>query len=290
MKISGNTRLVGLFGYPVRHTASPAFHNAAFESLGMDWVYLPFEVIPDQLFSAIEGIKALGFVGVNCTIPHKQAVMDFLDEISQEAEAIGAVNTIHIVNEKLKGYNTDGIGFMQSLCEIDPSGIKGKKLFIMGAGGAGRAVAIQSATEGAAKISLCDKDEERAETLTEHIRSRVNFKSVEFIPSERSKISREVKDAEVFVDATPLGMKEDDPISIDVEWLEPATLVVDLVYNPPKTPLLKAAEGRGCRTLNGLGMLLHQGAKSFEIWTGMDAPVDVMRSALEKAVYGRKKN
>jgi shikimate dehydrogenase len=256
----------------------------------MDWVYLPFEVRPDELFSAITGIKALGFVGINCTIPHKEAVMEFLDEISPEAQAIGAVNTIHIVDGKLKGYNTDGGGFMRSVREIDSSGVSDKKVFIMGAGGAGRAVGVQSAIDGAATISLCDKDEERAELLTEHIRSRVNFKSAEFIPSERSKIAASLRDADIFVDATPLGMKEDDPLSIEVKWLQPETLVVDLVYNPPKTLLLKGAEERGCRTLNGIGMLLHQGAKSFEIWAGVNAPLDVMHSALEKAVYGREKN
>ena len=290
MKINGNTRIVGLFGYPVKHTASPAFHNAAFEELGLDWVYLPLEVKPEELRQAVEGIKALGFVGVNCTIPHKETVMELLDEISKEAGAIGAVNTIHVSGGKLVGHNTDGTGFMRSLTEIDTEGVRGKMVFIMGTGGAGRAVAVQCALEGVAKLSLCDKDEQRAEKLAGHIQHKVGFASVELIHFDAPKIADAVAGADVFVDATPLGMHEGDPMSIDLESLDPGALVVDLVYKPPQTPLLIAAGKRGCRTLNGLGMLLHQGAKAFEIWTGLGAPVDVMRRALEKAVYMAKTN
>jgi len=288
--LSGNTKITGLFGYPVRHTVSPAFQNAGFEALDLNYVYLPFEVKPEDLESAIEGIKALGLVGVNCTIPHKEAVIQYLDELSEEAEAIGAVNTIHNVNGRLKGYNTDGTGFIQSLNEIDPSGVKGKKVFIMGTGGGGRALAVQFAIEGAAEVALCDKDEPRAEMLTDHIHSKLNFRSARFVPFYRPEIAGSLKKADVFVDATPLGLQEDDPVSINDEWLSPSTLVADLIYKPPETPLLKAAKKRGCRTMNGIGMLLYQGTRAFKIWTDFDAPVDVMRLALREAVYGRKKD
>ena len=288
MPVTGKTKLVGLFGYPVKHTASPAFHNAAFEALELDWIYLPLEVRPDQLRQAVEGITALGFVGVNCTIPHKQAVMEFMDEISEEAEMIGAVNTVHITDKGLKGYNTDGIGFIRSLRELEPSGVNGKRLFLMGAGGAGRAIAVQSVIENASAVMICDKDEERAKELEKHIGSKIGRKSTEFVPFDDKGIAEAAKSADIFVDATPLGMHEGDPVSIDAEWLRSGTLVMDLVYKPAETSLLKAAADQGCRTLNGLGMLLYQGAKSFEIWTGIDAPIDAMRPALENAVYGPK--
>jgi shikimate dehydrogenase len=285
MKISGKTRITGVFGYPVKHTASPAFQNAAFEALKLNWVYLPFEVKPEELSTAVKAIKSLGIAGVNCTIPHKETVIQYLDEISNEAEAIGAVNTIRNFDGLLRGHNTDGKGFMRSLAEIEPSGVKGKTVFLMGSGGAGRAIAVQSALDGAKAIYLCDKDEARASVLTMHVQSKFASLPVKQIVFNTNVIADAVEKADIFVDATPLGMHPDDPISINTEWLRPATLVADLVYNPPETPLLKAAKKLGCRTLNGLGMLLHQGALAFEIWTGMKPPIDVMRKALEEAIY-----
>lgn len=286
MDISGKTEVVGLFGYPVRHTASPAFQNAGFRAAGLDWVYLPFQVHPDSLGEALAGIVALGFRGINLTIPHKQAVLEYLDELSPEAEIIGAVNTIAVRGGRLKGYNTDGSGFARSIKEQSGITLAGKSLFLMGAGGAGRAVAAQAALDGATRILVCDCDETRSQLLVTSIQARLPLTSPTFIPCSPSSIRDGLAECDLFADATPLGMKADHPMSINVDWLRPGTFVYDLVYDPPETPLLQAARQRGCKTQGGLGMLLHQGCTAFEIWTGLPAPVEEMRAALHQAVFG----
>lgn len=282
MDISGKTEVVGLFGYPVRHTASPDFQNAGFRAAGLDWVYLPFGVHPDNLGRAVAGIIALGFRGINLTIPHKQAVIEYLDELSPEAEIIGAVNTIDVKEGRLKGHNTDGSGFVKSIREESGIELAGKTIFVMGAGGAGRAVAAQASLDGAAEVFVCDCDESRSQALVSAIGIRPGM--ARFVPFSRMPIQDALQRCDIFVDATPLGMKADDPTSVNVDWLRPGTFVYDLVYDPPETPLLRAAKQRGCRTLGGLGMLLYQGCIAFEIWTGVPAPVEEMRDALRKAV------
>ncbi len=288
MDISGKTEVVGLFGYPVRHTASPAFQNAGFCAAGLDWIYLPFEVHPDDLGEAVGGIVALGFRGVNLTIPHKRAVIEYLDELSPEAEVIGAVNTVDVREERLKGYNTDGSGFVRSIREESGVELVGKRIFVMGAGGAGRAVAVQAALDGAGAVFVCDRDEGRSQSLVSAIGGRIRPGVAKLVPFDHALIRDALGGAEIFVDATPLGMKPEDPTSVNVDWLSPDTFVYDLVYNPPETPLLLAAKQRGCRTQNGLGMLLYQGCIAFEIWTGLSAPVEEMRNALHKAVLGKR--
>jgi len=285
MRIRGNTQLTGLFGFPVGHTASPPMHNAGFEALGLPWIYLPLEVRPERLGEAVRGTVALGFRGFNVTIPHKQAVVEFLDDVSEEAALIGAVNTVEISRDgACRGFNTDGRGFVRSLrtdARYDPTG---KVCFVMGAGGAGRAVAAQLAIEGAARVLVCDTDAPRAEALAQSITAKISSGLAENVPCKDEPIARALARADVFVDATPLGMHEDEPTSIPTKELRPETLVVDLVYNPPETPLLAQAKARGCRTLNGLGMLLFQGVEAFELWTGREAPVEVMRRALHEAI------
>jgi shikimate dehydrogenase len=288
-QIRGETQLTGLFGFPVGHTASPPMHNAGFEALGLPWVYLPLEVRPERLGDAVRGAVALGFRGFNATIPHKQAVLEFLDDVSDEARLIGAVNTV-CIDERgaCHGHNTDGCGFIRSLrtdAAYDPAGAV---CFVMGAGGAGRAVATQLALEGAKRILVCDTDAPRANALADSIASNVAAQRVAMIPHDAAAIADALAGVELFVDATPLGMHDGDPASIPPKKLRPGTLVVDLVYNPPETALLAQAKARGCRTLNGLGMLLFQGVEAFELWTGRDAPVDVMRRALHQAVYGKE--
>jgi len=285
MDITGKTEVVGLFGYPVRHTASPAFQNAGFRAAGLDWIYLPFEVHPDDLGEAIAGIVALGFRGINLTIPHKQAVMDYMNEIRPEAAIIGAVNTVDIKGGRLKGYNTDGRGFAKSLKEESGVDLAGKNLFVMGAGGGGRAVAVQAALDGAASVSICDSDETRSKSLASAIDVGVRPGAARLVSHHQPSIREALRNCEIFADATPLGMRSGDPTSIEPDWLSPSTLVYDLVYDPPETPLLRAAKERGCRTQNGLGMLLYQGCIAFEIWTGVSAPVEPMRAALQKAVF-----
>ena len=287
MFIRGDTQLTGLFGFPVSHTASPPMQNAGFEALGLPWVYLPLEVRPERLADAVRGTVALGFRGFNLTIPHKQAVMELLDEISDAAALIGAVNTVQITDDgACRGFNTDGPGLVRSLRTDAGVGPAGATCFVMGAGGAGRAVATQLALDGAGAVLVCDVDAARAEALAQSIESKTPCKGVELVPSGDKAVGKALARADVFIDATPLGMHEGDLPSINTAHLRPETLVVDLAYNPPETRLLAEAKARGCRTLNGLGMLLFQGVEAFELWTGREAPVEAMRRALHQAIYG----
>lgn len=271
MNVTGSTRLTGLFGYPVSHTISPQMHNAGFNYLGLDIIYLPFSVHPRDLGIAIKSLSALGFIGINVTVPHKQTVMKYLDIITPSAKMIGAVNTILVKGKKLIGHNTDGIGFVKSLGRS----LRGKTMFLLGAGGAGRAVAVQSAISGLGRIFIADKMVNRAKDLAR------------CVPGCEAIVVKKIKDAlqesDIIVNATPIGLNPSDPISIPAEWIPKNRLVYDLIYNPKKTKLLR--EVRGCKTLNGLGMLLYQGVSSFEVWTSRRAPVDVMRRAIE---YGNK--
>lgn len=263
MHITGSTKLAGLFGYPVSHTISPKMHNAAFKYLGLDIVYIPFSVHPKDLETAVKALPALGFIGINVTIPHKQTIMKYLDVITPSAKMIGAVNTILVKGKKLIGYNTDGIGFVRSLKNYS---LKGKTMFLLGAGGAGRAVAIQSKLNGLKRIFIADKLTGRARGLARRCRGTVV-----------ANIREALRESDIIVNATPIGLRPDDPVSIPAEWIPKGRLVYDLIYNPEKTKLLKKVKG-----INGLGMLLYQGASSFEIWTGKRAPIGVMRRAIWK--------
>lgn len=270
MKITGRTKVVGLFGYPVEHSLSPSMHNAAFEHLNLDYCYVTFSVRPEQLRDAVTGIRALNLRGVNITVPHKEKVNQFIDEVSEEASFIGAVNTIVNSEGILKGYNTDGRGFMESLSESGIS-VNGKNILIIGAGGACRAISYYL-SEKAAKLRIFDIDEDRVGRLVndlKRIRSNVIHAGSLF----------DLEDIDIVVNATPLGLKKNDNLPLDVSLIKNSMTVCDLIYKD--TPLLKAASEKGCKTLNGLGMLLHQGALAFEIWTGIKPPVDLMRRAIK---------
>ncbi|MEK6692287.1 MAG: shikimate dehydrogenase [Nitrospirota bacterium] len=279
MMITGKTKIIGIFGYPVEHTLSPYMHNAAFEAMGLDYCYIPFRVRPENLKTAINSIKALSLQGVNITIPHKEAIIPYLDELDREAELIGAVNTVLNKEKRLIGYNTDGRGFVRSLREdgrIDP---RGKKIMIIGAGGAARAIAFTLAIEGAGKIFIKDIIEEKAKELSSAISNKISAEAI-YIKDLKDRIG----DVDILINATPLGMKKEDPLPVLPELLSQGLIVYDIVYNPPETPLLKEAKKRGAKTLGGLGMLLYQGALSFKIWTGQEPPVDVMRKELENKI------
>mgnify|MGYP001558976632 FL=1 len=279
MMITGKTKIIGIFGYPVEHTLSPYMHNAAFEAMGLDYCYIPFRVRPENLKTAINSIKALSLQGVNITIPHKEAIIPYLDELDREAELIGAVNTVLNKEKRLIGYNTDGRGFVRSLREdgrIDP---RGKKIMIIGAGGAARAIAFTLAIEGAGKIFIKDIIEEKAKELSSAISNKIYAEAI-YIKDLKDRIG----DVDILINATPLGMKKEDPLPVLPELLSQGLIVYDIVYNPPETPLLKEAKKRGAKTLGGLGMLLYQGALSFKIWTGQEPPVDVMRKELENKI------
>ncbi|MDI6801075.1 MAG: shikimate dehydrogenase [Thermodesulfovibrionales bacterium] len=274
MQINGKTKVAGLFGYPVEHSLSPAMHNAAFKNLGINCCYVAFSVKPDLLEDAIKAVRALNLIGVNITVPHKENVMPFLDEISEEAQFIGAVNTIKNDDGRLTGYNTDGRGFVQSLSE-EGIEINDKKILIAGAGGASRAIGYYLCKE-AANLYLYDVDFKKAETLRQHLNS---LKGNTYLADNDSMKSKEFfSGIDIIINATPLGLKPDDPAPVDIALLDKRHVVCDLIYK--ETPLLREASKIGCKTMDGTGMLLWQGVFAFEIWTGAMPPVEIMRETL----------
>ena len=278
MNIKGSTNIVGLIGHPVEHSFSPPMHNAAFQSLGMDYTYVAFDVNPNDLSSAIEGARSLNIKGFNVTIPHKIEVMQYLNELDEVAELIGAVNTIDFKN--LKGYNTDGIGAIKAIEEVTK--VKDKDVIVAGAGGASRAISFYLARFGASSITILNRNVERAQSLAGDVLASdligdVNADSI-------SEIDNLLGDADILVDTTPLGMDphiDDKPIAT-ADNMHEDLVVFDAVYNPNETVLLKEAIKAKAKPVYGIKMLLYQGAESFKIWTGQDAPIDVMEKALNE--------
>lgn len=274
MNISGKTKIVGIFGYPVEHSLSPKMHNAAFKYLNLDFCYVPFSVMPEMLESAIRGIRALNIAGVNITIPHKETVIAFLDTLSDEARFIGSVNTIKNLDGELIGFNTDGKGFMKSLAESDIE-IAGKRVLIVGAGGAARAIGYYICRD-AAELYLYNRNIGRAETLKTHL---YPFKeNVAVVKEYGINNSGSFSDFDIIINTTPLGLKPDDPLPLNASMLKGHQIVCDLIYK--ETPLLQRASVIGCKTINGLGMLLWQGVLAFEKWTGIQPPIEIMKKAL----------
>lgn len=274
MNISGKTKIVGIFGYPVEHTLSPFMHNAAFKYLNLDFCYIPFLVSPESLHDAVNGLRALNITGVNVTIPHKERVIDFLDDLSEEAKFIGAVNTITNSNGKLTGFNTDGRGFMSALSEAAIS-IAGKRVLLLGAGGAARAVGYYLCRD-VSHLYIYNRTAERAESLKTHL-CRVN-NNVQTVSEDELNESLFLSDIDIIVNSTPLGIKSDESMPLNVNLLKAHHTVCDLIYKD--TPFLAAAKKLGCKTINGLGMLLWQGVLAFEKWTGIRPPLSIMKEAL----------
>ena len=272
MKIHGTTKVTGLFGWPVEHTLSPAMHNAAFDYLDLDFCYVPFSVKPEMLADAVKAIRSLDLAGVNVTIPHKERVIQLLDAVHEEASFIGAVNTIQNSGGRLTGFNTDGRGFMESLA-VAGIPVEGRSVLIVGAGGASRAVSYYL-SEKAARLLLFDLDIPKVEKLV------ADLTTIRRNVSRLTAIDR-LEDFDIVINATPLGLKETDPSPVDISLIKKTMTVCDLIYK--KTPLLRAATQKGCKTLDGLGMLLYQGVFAFEIWTGIKPPVDIMRNAIAGA-------
>jgi len=282
MKVTGKSSVYGIFGYPVKHSLSPLMQNAAFKKLGVDAVYVPFEVSPESLKEAVEGVRALGIKGLNVTVPHKERIVKFLDYLSEDAELLGAVNTVKNEDGELTGYNTDAEGFLRSLIEEGVE-LEGKRALMFGAGGAARAVGYALLKGGVKFLNIVNRNFSRAKEVGELLGKRGN---VLVYPLKESTVEVLLKDVDIIVNTTSVGMKPEDPYLFDYSKIPEGITVVDIIYNPPETPLLRAARERGCKTVNGLGMLIHQGAVAFEIWTGREAPVDVMREVLERELYG----
>ncbi len=267
-------KVYGIFGYPLGHTLSPFMQNAAFKALGINAVYIPFEVRPEKLRNAVEFLKRFGFSGVNITIPHKEKVIDFLDKIDPLAKKIGSVNTVKNINGKLFGFNTDGIGFIR---DLKNSGFnpKGKTALVIGSGGAGKAVAASLSWSGAKKVFVTDKNDRLSKALSKKI------KNGRYLPFESWK--QKLDDSDLLVNATPMGMKNEDPKIVEPKYFKKGLFIYDVVYNR-ETKLVKDAKTAGLEAMNGLGMLLYQGTAAFEIWTGKKAPVKVMEKALKNAL------
>ena len=277
--IGGRTRVVGIIGDPVAHSRSPVMHNAAFAALGLDWVYVPFPIAPERLRQGVRGLEAAGVAGFNVTIPHKQAILPLLDEITPEAEVIGAVNTVVMKDGRKVGHNTDGIGFSRALHEAHRFVPGRSRALILGAGGSARAVCDQLAREGLPALYLSNRTREKAEQLAAHIRAHhpgCDTKVLDWTPLDHRAA---INWAELIVNTTSVGLHPGDPSPLDTNGISPGHIVVDLVYGPETALMARCRELRA-RCLDGLGMLLHQGAAAFALWTGEEPPVAVMRDAL----------
>jgi len=278
-----NTQLLGLIGHPIKHTFSPFIHNVAVELKKLNYIYLPFDVPPSNLRNAIKGMIALGIKGFNVTIPHKEAVLSYMNNVSDEASIIGSINTIVNDQGKLNGYNTDADGILNTLLPYKEK-LNGENVSIVGAGGAARAV-IYSLIRyfKPKKINLINRTEQRAESLKIYFRDKMKFDSFKICELFPPDLINVLKDSKLIVNATPVGMfpDSDDTITTLKESFKKNQIVFDLVYNPPQTKLLQLASSEGAVTLDGIKMLVHQAAKSFELWTGEILPIDELNKSLQ---------
>lgn len=290
--ITGKAKLVGVIGFPIEHSLSPSMHNAALAKGGFDAVYVPIEVAPDDLERVVLGLKAAGFVGINVTIPHKVAVMQFVDEVSPEAALVGAVNTLHFVDGKIKGYNTDGIGFLQSLTH---AGVNPRDcvVTIFGAGGAARPIALHLASAGARHVYIVNRSFDKATALARAVNARHSALAsergrgslpdvAEPVKWDDNRVGACVLSSNLVVNATPLGMSSyaPDQSPMDESWFHPGLVVYDTVYNPLETRLLADARAHGCRVISGVEMLVRQGAEAFRIWFGEPPDISAMRETV----------
>lgn len=293
MQIRGTTKVIGVLGWPVGHSLSPLMQGAGLEAAGLDWVYVPFPVHPDRVGEAVKGIRALGLVGVNVTIPHKQAVIPFLDEVDPNARRIGAVNTIKVESDgRLVGFNTDSEGAYEAMEVEAKFTVEGKRVTIVGAGGAARALAFGAAARGAAAVATLNWDPERDRAVALASDLSEAFPAVETAgmgigdPGARELVEK----ADLLAQASPVGMKPSDPFPLPVDWVPRGITVFDAVYTSDRehTRFLEVCRGaRGCETIGGLEMLLYQGVRSFRIWTGVEPDVSAMRQALRSALRSK---
>jgi shikimate dehydrogenase len=283
--INAATRLCAVLGSPIRHSASPAMHNAAFAALGLNWRYLAFEVDPKNLRTAIDGARAMNFAGLNLTVPHKLLAVDMVDELDASAKTWGAVNTIKFETGQdgkpiARGFNTDAGAIVTSLREDLKMELRGAKVLLLGAGGAGRTAALKLAAEKVAELYLVNRTASKAEEIAGEIKRQ--------FPAVKVFVGYPKANVDLILNATSLGLKLGDGSPLDEKQfsLKQVHAVYDMIYQPSETTLLADAKSAGCKIANGIGMLVHQGAKAFEIWTGQPAPVAVMRRAVEGSIYG----
>jgi shikimate dehydrogenase len=281
MAANYKSELIGVFGHPVSENPTVVMHEAAFNAMNLNWIYLTIEVLPEDLENAMKGLRAFNMRGINLTIPHKVEVLKYLDEVTPEAKVMGAVNTVVRIGDKLKGDNTDGKGFMRALtvdAKMDP---RGKKIVVLGAGGAARAITVELALAGADSITIVNRSQNRGQILAELLNSKTPAKTdyqkwegTYSVPAE----------TDIFINATSIGLfpNVNDKPDVNYESISSKMLVCDVIHTP-MTPFLAEARERGASILDGLGMLVYQGAIGFKIWTGLDAPVAVMHQALSKA-------
>ena len=280
LRVTGHTGVVGVIGDPIEHSRSPQMHNAAFAKAGLDYVYVPFHVRPDDLARAIAGFKALNVVGINVTLPHKQAVIPYLTSISREAELIGAVNTLTFLEDGIHGDNTDAPGVLRALEDDGNLSVPvGENVVVLGAGGAARAIVVAFALAGVASITIANRTTEKAIALAEEMQQKTGV-SMHGMGLADARVADAVRQSTLLVNTATASMDLTQPLLISVDWLQPNAIVYDIVYTPPVTPLMAAAAARGCQTLGGIGMLIHQGAIAFEKWTGVIPCTQTMQQAL----------
>ncbi len=284
-RVTGHTELIGLLAYPIRHSMSPTMHNEALKKLGLDYVYVALEVDAEHLEDAVKGLRAMRFRGCNVSMPNKQKIIPLLDKVSEEVTLTGAVNTVVNDNGVLTGYCTDGIGCMRALSE-EGVVVKGTKITILGTGGAGTAIIAQAALDGASELSIFNRDDEfypKAVETVKKINEKTRCKATLYRLEDKDRLRAEIASSAILINATGVGMKplEGQSLITDATMLRTELVIHECIYSPTETALLKLAKEVGCKkALNGLGMMLYQGAAAFKLFTGQDMPIEYMKDVL----------
>lgn len=288
-RINGRTRLAGVVGNPLDHSLSPAMHNAVYEALELDWVYIPLQLADEtDLMRFLGAARVLPFVGFNITMPFKQAMLSMCDEVAMLAKMAGAVNTVHVVDGRFIGYNTDGRGLVESIAEETGFQAEGKSVAIVGAGGAAGAALVALILAKAAKVSVVNRSLDKADELIERVESHARNTALASVGLSAGEEA--VRTADLVINATSLGMRDEDPSPVPAEWFGAGQVACDMIYRVPVTPFMTAARASGATALNGLGMLVHQGAIAVDIWSEsaqIRTPRDVMRAAAEAQLSAR---